>query len=46
MEPNKESDIPEAAGDTYTPWQQFVLKVMRLGAWTAAFVAMMVAMHS
>lgn len=46
MEPDKQADVPEENGDTYTPLQRFALKIMRWGAWISAFVAMMIVMHS
>lgn len=45
MEPNKPMEVPEE-NETYTPTQILILKIMRLGAWTAVFSAMLVAMHS
>ena len=46
MEPNK-SELPEAENpDTYTPWQKAVLQLLRWGAWAAAAMAMVYALHA
>lgn len=46
MEPNKPVEMPEESGETYTPGQKAILKILRLGAWTAVFTAMLYAMRS
>jgi hypothetical protein len=46
MEPNKPVEVPEESGETYTPGQRAILKILQLGAWTAAFTAMIYVMHS
>lgn len=46
MEPNKSVNSMEENKDTYTPGQKVILSLLRLGAWTAAFIAMLYIMHS
>lgn len=46
MEPDKSIKDLEDKVESYTPAQMFLLKIMKLVAWTASFVAMMYAMHS
>jgi hypothetical protein len=46
MEPNKPIEAPEDGGETYTPRQRAILKILKLGAWTASFTAMLYVMRS
>lgn len=46
MEPNKSVEVPGENGETYTPGQRIILKILQFGAWTVAFIAMMYVMHS
>lgn len=46
MEPNKPADMPEESGEVYTPGQRVLLQVLRWGAWSAAFTAMLYIMHA
>jgi len=46
MEPNKPVDMPEETKTTCTPGQQVILKLLKWGAWTAVFVAMLNIMHA
>ncbi|SDD66181.1 hypothetical protein [Sporomusa acidovorans] len=45
MEQHKQ-DLPTGDNqETYTPWQNLILKLLKWGAWTASAVAMVYAMH-
>lgn len=46
MEPNKPLHMPEELEEPYTPRQQAVLKILRLGAWISVWVALTYVMHS
>jgi hypothetical protein len=45
MAADKPADSEENNAPAYTPGQQSILKFLRWGAWTAAFIAMMYVMH-
>ncbi len=45
MTDNKPEASVEDKTSEFTPGQTIILKMLRLGAWTAAFVAMMYGMH-
>lgn len=47
MEPNKPDDMPAEGGEVvYTLGQRAILQILRWGAWTAAFSAVLYIMHA